>query len=395
MKKLVVLNDFPIIPPNHGGKIRIYNIYKHLSRRYDITYICFSNEGKIKETRITETFKEVQVPKSAIQKRIEIAARQFLGVSVDDIIAMFLCGINANMRSEVRKCLKDCDLIILAQPYLYPAVKNDISNRILLYESQNVEYILKKTIFGKGFLKRVLLGNVRKNEEEVIDRSKVVFATSSIDKDAFKQVYGLDGIKLYISPNGTDTSSFDPLYRNGVPIREKIISKPMAIFIGSGHPPNVDAAKAIIKAIAPAMHDVYFLICGSVCWGVRNESLPKNVGLTFEVTEEEKLELYKCSSVALNPMQSGSGTNIKMLEYMAAGLPVITTSIGARGLHLNSTNSVICEVSEFPRKIRAVLDDEMLYNALSSNGRKLVEEEYDWKKIAESMADKIDEISLN
>ena len=392
MKKLLVLNDFPIVPPNHGGKIRIYNVYKHLSKIYDITYICFGNEEEKKETKITETFKEVRIPKSGLQKKLESLTRMFFGVSVDDIIATFFCGINNKMKSEVKRYLKDCNLIILAQPYLYPVIKNNASDKILLYESQNVEYLLKKTILGEGILRRFLLGKVRRNEEEVIDRSRVVFVTSSLDKDAFNEVYKLEDKMLYIFPNGTNVSSFDELYENGKPIKEKIISRPIAIFVGSGHPPNVEAARIIIRSIASAMSDVCFLICGSVCWYLRNESLGNNVGLTFEVTEEEKLELYRSSDIALNPMQSGSGTNIKMMEYMAAGLPMITTPIGARGLDLNSTNSMICEVQDFPEKIRGVLNDKRLYSSLSSNGRKLVEEKYDWRKIAENMADIFEKI---
>jgi len=45
--------------------------------------------------------------------------------------------------------------------------------------------------------------------------------------------------------------------------------------------------------IAPRMKDVYFLICGSVCWNIKNHTMGRNIGLTFEIDEEEKLELYE------------------------------------------------------------------------------------------------------
>jgi glycosyltransferase involved in cell wall biosynthesis len=86
-------------------------------------------------------------------------------------------------------------------------------------------------------------------------------------------------------------------------------------------------------------------------------------------------------------MLSGSGTNIKMLDYMAAGLPVITTPVGARGLDIeNHNNAIICDVSKFPEKIRELTNDKDLYARLSRNGRKLVVEKYDWENIAERMA---------
>ena len=112
----------------------------------------------------------------------------------------------------------------------------------------------------------------------------------------------------------------------------------------------------------------------------------RNVVLLGQISDEEKLKLYRSVDVALNPMQSGSGTNIKMLDYMAAGLPVISTPVGARGLEIESYNeAIICELPDFPRKIRELLEDKQLRNTLIYNGRKLVKEKYDWKRIADDM----------
>lgn len=112
----------------------------------------------------------------------------------------------------------------------------------------------------------------------------------------------------------------------------------------------------------------------------------KNVVLLGRVSDEEKQALYRVADVALNPMTSGSGTNIKMLDYMAAGLPVISTPVGARGLDLEDfKNALICEISGFPEKISRILEDRKLYTEIRSNGRKHVEDKFDWKKIAAEM----------
>lgn len=120
-----------------------------------------------------------------------------------------------------------------------------------------------------------------------------------------------------------------------------------------------------------------------------------NILLMGQVSEEEKRDLYKIAGVALNPMLSGSGTNVKMLEYMAAGLPVITTPVGARGLEVgNNRDVLICDISEFPEKITDALNNRKLYDKLSKNGRRLVEEKYDWKRIAQDMARTLKEIAV-
>ena len=102
-------------------------------------------------------FKEVRVPKSRLQKKLEPLLGKFLGVSVDDIIAMYMCSVSQKMRSEVKGYMKDCDLIVLSLPYLYPAIKNDAYDGPIIYESHNVEYLLKKSLLGTGSLQRFLL----------------------------------------------------------------------------------------------------------------------------------------------------------------------------------------------------------------------------------------------
>lgn len=112
----------------------------------------------------------------------------------------------------------------------------------------------------------------------------------------------------------------------------------------------------------------------------------KNVIFLGRVSDEEKQALYRVADIALNPMTSGSGTNIKMLDYMAAGLPVVSTSVGARGLNLeNYENAIICDIPDFPVRINQILSDSKLYSKISSNGRRTVEDNFDWSKIASEM----------
>ncbi|MGB9938730.1 glycosyltransferase family 4 protein [Methanosarcina sp.] len=393
MKKIVVFNDFPIFPPRFGGQVRIYNIYKNLSKKYNVTYICFGESKAVEETQICDNFMEVRVPKSLFHKNVNAVAGKLLGVSVDDIAAMFLCRHNRKIDSVAKDYIEISDIVILSHPYMFPLVRNYAKDKLFIYEAHNVESSLKKSLLGKGFLKDYICSKVEKVESELSIRSDLLFVTSEEDRSSIKKIYRLDENKVHVSPNGVDTDTFDSIYEKGQLVKERIVDQPLVIFLGSGHPPNVQAAKIIIKEIAPKMKDVYFLICGSVCWGVRDESRGKNVGLTFEVTEDEKLELYRVSDIAINPMVSGSGTNIKMLDYMSASLPVISTPVGARGLNLvNYEHVLVCEIPEMPEKIREILLNKELYASISASGRRVVEGEYNWRIIALNMCRTLDKV---
>jgi glycosyltransferase involved in cell wall biosynthesis len=116
----------------------------------------------------------------------------------------------------------------------------------------------------------------------------------------------------------------------------------------------------------------------------------KNVYLLGQISEEEKREIFKISDIALNPMLGGSGTNIKVLGYLSAGIPTITTPTGARGLDLiDQEHALICDISDFPKKIHELLSDNQLAESLKKNGRKLVEERFDWDSIVKKMSEKI------
>jgi glycosyltransferase involved in cell wall biosynthesis len=392
MKKILVVNDFPIFPIVHGGKVRIFNIYKNISTKFHVTYLCMSDHHKIQDNVISDNFHEISVPKTFFYKVIILLANILTRCSVDDFIALFFASSNFQLKKIIKKEIAKCDVIIFCHPYMYPAVKPFIQNQIVIYEALNVEYDLKNSILPKGVFKHIMLRRLRKVGQDLLNRCDLSFVMSEEDKKIFSKVYSVKTSKIRVAPNGVDTDYYKTLYITRTHKRERIISIPLIIFLGSGHPPNVEAAKQIIKNIAPGLPNAYFLIAGSVCWMVMNENRGKNVGLAYFISDEEKQELFRVANFALNPMISGSGTNLKMLDYFAAGIPVISTDVGARGIHiLNRHHAIICDINAFPKEISYLINNVDISEALSRNGRKLVEDLYDWKNIADSMMHEIED----
>lgn len=386
MRKILVINDFPIYPPQFGGQIRIFNVYKRLSKKYVIQYICFGEGPEITETKICDNFYEYRIPKGTLHKWAIKGAAFALQRSCDDLIAMFLGRFNGRVKQKIHELTQNSDIVIASHPYMFPSLGDAINNHMFIYEAHNAEYKLKQSIFGDRFLGKVLLQNLKRTEKRAVTRADLIFTVSDQDRDTFIDLYGADPSKIHVAPNGVDVSATEILYKNGIRLTEHIIPRPLIIFLGSGHPPNVEAAREIVKNIAPRLKSAYFLICGSVCWGIQNQPVGENVGLTYTISDEEKMELFRVADVAINPMISGSGTNLKMLDFMAAGLPVISTPIGARGLEAeNYDQIIICEITDIPQKIQEVIDNKGLYKKLSENGRTLVQKTYDWDNVAKTM----------
>jgi glycosyltransferase involved in cell wall biosynthesis len=131
------------------------------------------------------------------------------------------------------------------------------------------------------------------------------------------------------------------------------------------------------------MKHVAFVFVGSVGYAFDPRIKPTNILFVGEVDDVIRDLCLQAVDVALNPMEHGSGTNIKMLDYFAAGLPVITTERGARGLALaGDEQCLIRSIEEFPAAIAEVVGkgaDRAAERAVRA--RKLVEEVFDWEAI--------------
>jgi glycosyltransferase involved in cell wall biosynthesis len=113
------------------------------------------------------------------------------------------------------------------------------------------------------------------------------------------------------------------------------------------------------------------------------------------VSEEVKNGLLASVDVALNPMTSGSGSNLKILEYFATGVPVVSTSFGGRGTSARGWEHFVeSEVQDFSQTIDRVLDNEYpRLDTMVKSARELVEREYDWKDIGQKFLERVLELT--
>ena len=156
------------------------------------------------------------------------------------------------------------------------------------------------------------------------------------------------------------------------------------LFMGSFHGPNIEAATMICEQLAPALPALQFWIIGSVCRSCEPRSA--NVRLFGALDEADKNAALACARLAINPVVSGSGSNLKMAEYLGSGLPVLTTPHGARGLSLEGVSGVfLSDINNFHEKLKILVND-LDRGALKGKvgaGPGFAAAEYDWQVIAE------------
>ncbi len=378
-KVILLLNDFQVSNPSAGGEIRINRLYAFLSEYYRILLLCLNNEGLIKRTEITDNYTEISFPKTAEHLDMETKMNAKFNISTTDITNSRMCVKNSLLKSAVSRIGDQAHALVFSHPYMAPLV-DAFKNDNVIYESHNCEYALKKELLCRHPKFKSLINRVLEIEGNIFRRSKFVISVSDEDHEDLVKL-GTRGDDIVTISNGVEIKEEKAGLKHP---RVKTLFKghPVIVFIGSGHPPNIEAVNFIIDEIAPRLPHCYFAIIGSVC-NVFARNTPPNVLLFYRLDEAYKDVLLRVSDVAVNPMFSGSGSNLKLAEYFANKIPVVTTSMGARGYTIESgREALICEAEDFVDAVIEILENEKLRSTLTKNAYAYVKTNLDWEVLA-------------
>lgn len=214
-----------------------------------------------------------------------------------------------------------------------------------------------------------LRARVESIERRAIAAADHVAAITSEDREGLSAAYGLDPSRLSVIARGIadwNAQPPDPEVRRQ---RRSTLGladdELLAVFAGSRHGPNLDAARQVIALAARCGAPWRFLIAGSAA-----RALPTEAGTRVLLRPGDPRPWLQCADLALNPMRAGSGLNIKMIEYLIAGLPVVTTPFGARGLAAAGTAPFwVADLAEWPRALAALAADPARRSQMGRAGR--------------------------
>lgn len=398
-RKMVVAVTFPIYPPRGGGQARVYHLYREWSKQLDITIVSLIGSAEpLFHGEIAPGLFEIRVPKSIEHELIETEhSRTVDWIPVSDIVAAEAIQKNPLYLDELEKACASADIVVASHPYLVEALLNVAGEADLWFEAHNVEYSLKEGMLPSSESAKKLLSMVKLCEEKSWKKAKLVFACTSEDIGKLEALYGPTQAEKIVVPNGfsvDEVSYADLSVRRAIKKKLGIDSgQPVVIFMGSWHGPNLDAVELIFE-FADTMPSVLFLIVGSAGLKFRNETLTPNIRILGVIDEEEKRVLLGAADLAINPMTSGSGSNLKMLDYFAAGLPVLSTPFGARGIDVKEGKHYIAaEINLFiPEMTDFFVRNNIDYiKKMVRTARDFVVDNYSWNVISEKALRHINE----
>ena len=385
-RKLTVVSSYPIYPPTGGGQSRAYHLYREAAKRYDVEIVSFDGVGAA-PTRmlIAPGLMETRVPKRLRHQELEDEMSLAVKLPATDIAMITLSGETPEYGEALKRALSDSEYFVASHPYLYPEAQKYLSGQAIVYEAQDIEYTLKKDMLPDTALARELIERVREAEARCCGDSALILTCSGEDREAISELYGAPKEKIIVVPNGVDTgaTAFVPPAERMQNKREcGLEHEAIVLFMGSWHGPNLDACEEIFK-IAALCPGIRFILMGSQCGYFEGKELPKNVGLLGMVSEDEKHRVFSVADCAINPMLSGSGTNLKMFDYMSAGIPILSSRVGTRGIGRKEVFYIAEPAEEMARALLKLLTADT--TDMVCEARRYAEERFDWSVIAQTL----------
>lgn len=392
--KVTVLDMQPIDPPVGGGRLRLLGLYHNLGENTECRYVgTYDWPGeRYRAHALSKTLFEIDVPLSdAHHAAAATLARQAGGKVVIDLAFSQQATLSPDYVSAARKEMADADVVIFSHPWVYPLVKDCLRpDQVVIYDSQNVEGFLRAQLLNEqNPTEAELLRRVVQDEYDLGCRADWIWACSQEDLLRFNRVYSFAPEKMRVAPNGVmafNDSLPTPEIRTAARAALGVDTETfVAIFIGSGYGPNMQAAEFIDKELAARLPQVTFVIAGGVSASMRPSH--KNVRVAGQLDEAAKYRWFHASDIAINPMMSGSGTNIKMFDFMAMSLPVVSTAVGARGIDTAGRQVMLIAepaAQSFAAAIEQLMDESTRCR-IGQEGRMCVEDGYAWERISEQL----------
>jgi polysaccharide biosynthesis protein PslH len=259
-----------------------------------------------------------------------------------------------------------------------PIVRSRSPGSVVVCDWHNIESELMEQYSDHANLARRVYARktarlMKEAEKRALDEFDAHLAVSHGDAERMQSVNRAANISVI--ENGVDARHF---------AIEDCDPKRRLVFVGSmDYHANIEGAITFARDVWPELHQrkpqIIFTIVGrDPAPAVRQLSSLPAIEVTGSV--EDVRPYYRDAFAAVVPLNVGGGSRLKILEAMAAGVPVVSTSQGAEGLEvLNSENILLADgPPQLVEAVTKVIDDEPLRRKLIESARKLVTERYDW-----------------
>ncbi len=382
MNLLMVTAGLP--RPLGGANTRNFHLLKTLSQKYKISLLVLANDAEINESEVVSSLNEFAYSIQLIPYELPDRFKRL--IQLLDAVRGRSYFLNLFIVPEMQYaldtiCARNHFDIVLFESVFVAGYQLPAGGKTVI-DQHNIEHeLLERTSkHEKALLRKWYSWResqlLKQGEIERCRKADVVLVTSEREYDALRNL--LPEQHIEVIPNGVDIATFiqrDPAQE----IAHRII------FTGSmDYYPNIEAVLFFARKCWPLIQSQV----PSASWQIVGKDPPREVrdlaalpGITVTGTVPDVTSYLSSATVAIAPLQIGSGTRLKILEALAMQKAVVSTSLGCEGLSVTSGEHLIVadRAQEFAQAVVDLIQDTQKRNALGNAGRKFVETVYSWE----------------
>lgn len=293
--------------------------------------------------------------------------------------------------------------VLLSSPFTYPAVKQVLSGIPIVYETMDVTADYINMVSGGEGAESVQ--KIVEVERVLIHDARMIIGVSPRDIETMKMQFDVPDNKFLLIPNGVNVAqrfcSVPSLSRE---MRRAFgPDRPVVLFVGAPMEANIEAAVYIRDELAPAFPRALFVVMG-----IHKRELPPvcrkqgpfsgNLIFTGPLPDNSRLKeaIFLLTEVAIAPMIHGTGSSLKVPDYLAHGKLLVSTEIGARGHDALHSHIWLAPRAEFKAVLGDLLDrlesNPAAFDEHARSAREKVRELLDWSVACAPLATALQQI---
>jgi polysaccharide biosynthesis protein PslH len=383
MKILMLVPYLPTITMS-GGQTRWYNIIRFLAKEHEITLFSL-----IKDESERRFIPELE----KYCKKVRVFKRPEKPWTIRNILysvfGPYPLLVIRNQSLEEKKALKDelkngkYDVIHAETFYVMPHLPvTDVPTvqvEQTIWHEVYKHYVINETplILRPFYMQDVM--KIKFWEKYYWKKADKLFAVSEEDRKSMLEL--VPNKKVGIIPNGVDTKYYD----------RKTVKKlsPARILYGVTNfewLQNQEATEILVKRVWPIIKEKLkfakvWVVGRKIPEWVKNEAKKGDIEITENIPDAR--DAYEKATIMVAPIKGSGGTRLKILEAMASGLPVVSTSVGVAGLNLTDGVNVLIGDTDHELAMKAVklLKNKTLAKEIGKRGKEHVKKYFDWKNI--------------
>lgn len=395
--RILFLSTWHPYPPDNGSKLRALYLLRALSARHDVVAVAFrppaSGEGAD------------QVTLAATQPIITVPDDPYRYVKVSQWVKYLSPSPLAYrpslpMRETVASLCSGgpWDAVVAVQmPVAQYAQRVPAKCRVIDVDTAMTFQMLGRYQRQNRRLMRasnwISLQKARRYESKMLHHFQTATVVWQPEADLLQQMVKSSDCRVVVVPNGVDTAHNCYGFREHHPYT--------LVYNGSlTYSANYDAMRWFLAEVYPLVKaeqpNVRLTITGSTKGvDIGGLALDDSVCLTGFV-DDVRIPVAE-AALCVAPIRQGSGTRLKILEAMALGTPVVSTTKGSEGLDfVDGEHCLLADgPAQFARAVLTLLADAECRTRLASKARRLVEEGYDWSRIGERFATLIEDAAFD